>query len=70
MDKTKEKATDGRRRYLTVTEVAGYLGIGRSSAYDLIGRGEIQAKRFGKRNVRVHIDELKRYEEECDWRQE
>lgn len=58
---------DKRRRYLTVLEVAEYLSIARSTAYDLISRGEIKAKRFGKRSVRVHVDELRRYERESDW---
>ena len=53
---------------MTVQEVAEHLGIGKSSAYDLIYGGELKAKRFGKRNVRVHGDELERYERESDWR--
>ena len=48
--------------------MADHLRIGRSSAYDLITRGEIRAKTFGKRNVRIHVDELARYERESDWR--
>ena len=59
---------DKRRRYLTVKEVAEYLSIARSTAYDLIPSGELKAKRFGKRNVRVHVEELRRYERESDWR--
>lgn len=59
---------DKRRRYLTVSEVADYLAISRSSAYDLISRGDLKAKRFAKRSLRVHVDELRRYENESDWR--
>ncbi len=58
---------DKRRSYMTVGEVAEHLSIGLSSAYDLISSGELKAKRFGKRNVRVHVDELERYERESDW---
>ena len=59
---------DKRRRYMTVLEVAEYLSIARSSAYDLISSGDLKAKRFGKRNVRIHVEELQRYERESDWR--
>lgn len=59
--------TDKRRRYMTVREVAEYLNIGRSSAYELVSTGELKAKKFGKKNVRVHIEELERYEQESDW---
>ena len=59
---------DKRRRYLTVREVAEHLTIGLSSAYDLITSGQLRAKRFGKRNVRVHVQELERYERDSDWR--
>ena len=34
---------------LTVDETAKYLGIGRNSAYEAIGRGEIPVIRIGKR---------------------
>ncbi len=72
MDKDKggELLPDGRRKYMTIQEVADYLTIGRTSAYELISQGDIKAKRFGKKNVRVHVDELKRYEAESDWRPE
>ena len=59
---------DKRRRYMTVLEVAEYLSIARSTAYDLISSGELKAKRFGKRAIRVHIEDLQRYERESDWR--
>jgi excisionase family DNA binding protein len=69
-DKGGELLPDGRRKYMTIQEVADYLTIGRTSAYELISQGDIKAKRFGKKNVRVHVDELKRYEAESDWRPE
>ena len=59
---------DKRRRYMTVLEVAEYLSIARSTAYDLISSGELKAKRFGKRSIRVHVEELQRYERDSDWR--
>ena len=61
---------DKRRRYMTVLEVAEYLSIARSTAYDLISSGDLKAKRFGKsrRIIRVHVEELLRYERESDWR--
>lgn len=59
---------DQRRRYMTIQEVADHLSIGRTSAYKLITSGRLKAKRFGKSSVRVHLDELERYEREADWR--
>lgn len=58
---------DGRRRYMTVSEVAEATGMGLSTVYDEIQRGNIRAKRFGKKSIRVHVDELKRYEEASDY---
>ena len=40
---------DGRRLVYTVPEVAAMLGVGRSTVYDLIGRGELDALRLGRR---------------------
>ncbi len=37
------------RRMYTVTEAASLLGIGRSTAYELILQGELQATRIGHR---------------------
>ena len=37
------------RRTYTVPEVAALLGIGRSTAYDLVARGELAATRIGRR---------------------
>lgn len=37
------------RRMYTVEETAGLLGIGRSTAYELILRNELTATRIGKR---------------------
>src|SRR5690606_28960408 len=35
----------------TVTEVAGIVGISRSTAYECVRRGEIPSRRFGRRIV-------------------
>lgn len=37
------------RRMYTVTEAARLLGIGRSTAYELVVRGELAATRIGRR---------------------
>ena len=40
-----------QRLTMTVSEAAEYLGISRAFAYELVGRGEIPAVRFGRRVV-------------------
>ena len=35
-------------QFLTVPEVCTYFALGRSTVYDLIRRGELQASRFGR----------------------
>lgn len=49
-----------RRSTYTVEEVAHILGISRTSAYESVRRGEIEARRFGRRVVipTVVIDRL------------
>lgn len=59
---------DKRKKYLTVKEVADHLSIPRSTAYDLVHGGGLKAKRFGKRTIRIHVDELERYERESTYR--
>jgi excisionase family DNA binding protein len=39
----------GDRAALSVVEVADLLGIGRSAAYEAVRRGEIPARRLGRR---------------------
>lgn len=39
------------RRTFTVAEVAGLVGISRSTAYECVRRGEIPSRRFGRRVV-------------------
>jgi excisionase family DNA binding protein len=48
-------------RYIKVIEVAQYLGIGRSQAYDLVKRGVIPSVRIGSRTLRVSLDELEKW---------
>ena len=45
-----------RRATLTVTEAAKILGISRTTAYESVGRGEIPARRFGRRIVVVRSE--------------
>ncbi|MGI8911249.1 MAG: helix-turn-helix domain-containing protein [Rubrobacteraceae bacterium] len=52
-----------KKEYLKVPEVAEFLQIGRSHAYDLVADGEIPSVRIG-RSVRVSRKELERWLEE------
>lgn len=54
--KSHVSGSDDRRTY-SVEEVAQMLGISRTTAYECINRGEIPARRFGRRVV-VLRDEL------------
>lgn len=42
-----------QKRYITVSDVAKYMSIGRSTIYEMINRGEIPATRIGRR-VLIH----------------
>ena len=66
MSETKSALEDGRVQYLSVKDVADHLGLGQSTVYDLINRGELKAKKFG-RSTRIHKEALRRYERESDW---
>jgi excisionase family DNA binding protein len=46
---------DEQRVTYSVDEVAAILGISRSAVYDCIARGEIPAKRLGRRIVVVRV---------------
>lgn len=54
---------DGEKEYMKVPEVAEYLQIGRSRAYELVADGEIPSVKIG-RSVRVSRRELKRWLEQ------
>jgi excisionase family DNA binding protein len=56
---------DGRRKYLTVAEVAEHLGVGKTTVYKLIGSGKLQAKKI-EGAARIHVHALYRYERELD----
>lgn len=49
-----------RRSTYTVEEVARILGISRTTAYESVRRGEIRARRFGRRVVipTIVVDQL------------
>ncbi len=51
------------KEYLKVPEVAEFLQIGRTRAYELVSSGEIPSVRIG-RNIRVSRKELERWLEE------
>ena len=51
---------------LDTNEVARLLGISRSKAADLIGRGVIESLRIGSRSRRVRPEALQRYLERCE----
>jgi len=46
----------------TIEQVGTYLGIKRSTVYNLIGRGELPVVRIG-RSVRIHTDAVREYVE-------
>lgn len=54
---------DREKEYMKVPQVAEFLQIGRSRAYELVGSGEIPSVRIG-RSVRVNRKELERWLEE------
>lgn len=54
---------DGEKEYMKVAEMAEFLQIGRSRAYELVGSGEIPSVRIG-RSVRVSRSKLERWLEE------
>jgi excisionase family DNA binding protein len=51
------------KEYLKVSEMAAFLRIGRTRAYEMVGSGEIPSVRIG-RSVRVSRRELERWLEE------
>ena len=40
--------TKGRQRLLTYEEEADYLAVGRTTVYDLVGKGELPAVKIGR----------------------
>ena len=43
-----EERTKGRQRLLTYEEAADYLAVGRTTIYDLVGRGELPTVKIGR----------------------
>lgn len=60
--------SDRRRKYVTIKELSEYFAISKTCAYDLVSSGEIHAKRIGRNAIRVHVDEVRRYEKTSEWR--
>lgn len=54
-----------QRRTVSVAEAAKILGIGRTSAFEAVARGDIQHIRIGKR-ILIPIVALERLLEEAD----
>ena len=54
------KNQDKLPHLLTASDVANILGLGRSTVYQLLQRGELPCIRFG-RSVRVHPDDLEKF---------
>ncbi len=49
-----------KREFLSIAEVCSLMGVVRQTVYNLIGRGELEASKFGGRTIikRSNIDEL------------
>ena len=52
-----------RERLMTYSEAARYLAVGRSTLYDLVGRGELPVVRMGPRCVRLRRQDLDQFVE-------
>ncbi len=61
-----QASTAAQRVYLNLDQVAERWGVSRGTVYNAVSEDRLKAKRFG-RHIRVHVDEVKRYEEESDW---
>lgn len=62
----REHADGGVREYVTLSEMARSLGIGQSTAWDIVVvRGEIPYYRFGDRAIRVSLADIEDYVERC-----
>jgi len=48
-------------------EVAERLGVSRTTVYEEVLAGNIKAKRFGKKSIRILAAELERYERESEY---
>ena len=48
---------------MTYAEAAHYLGVGRSTLYDFVGRGELPVVRLSRRCVRLRRQDLQEFVE-------
>ena len=63
MSRADEAAARGRRQLLVnVREAAALLGVGRTTAYELIARGELEVVHIG-RSTRVPVASVEDYVE-------
>jgi excisionase family DNA binding protein len=53
-------AVDRARLLMTIRDAALALGLGRSTVYELIGRGELEVVHVG-RSARIPVDALRRF---------
>jgi excisionase family DNA binding protein len=51
------------REHLSVSEVAGELGVSESLVRNLIGRGQLTAYRYGPRKTVVYGEDLKEFKQ-------
>lgn len=51
------------KEHLSVSEVAGELGISESLTRDLIGRGQLTAYRYGPRKTVVYREDLEAFKQ-------
>ncbi len=62
-----EQSKRGRCKYLTIDEIAEELSLSRVTIYNEIVKGNLKAKRFGKKSIRVHVNEFERYQKESEF---
>lgn len=55
-------------RWVTMDDAAAEISVSRKTIRRMITRGEIEAKRFGPRLVRVNISSLIRSGRDLQWR--
>lgn len=60
-DNNNSKDDQPKRKLLTAPEVAQRLNVGRSTAFDLMRKGEIRSVRIGKKSIRAIEDDLDDY---------
>ncbi len=62
----RQRADGLERGYVTLSEMAHLLGIGHSTAWDIVvERGELPYYRFGDRAIRVSLADIEDYVARC-----